>query len=49
MILRKLKTYKKELKKTIRAFGTNSGGCGDSYGDGPNKGGSSSNYNNNQK
>jgi len=34
--MRLFKKVNKETKKTIKAFGSNKGGCGDSYGNGPN-------------
>ncbi len=47
-LLKLIKRTRKDSLGTVKSFGSNGGGCGDSYGDGPNKGGAASNYTSNK-
>ncbi len=44
-----IKRGQKNTAGTVKSFGSNGGGCGDSYGNGPNNGGAAGNYTSNGK
>lgn len=47
-LMKLIKRTRKDSVGTVKSFGSNGRGCGDSYGNGPNQGGAAGNYTNNK-